>query len=74
MHDAQALEIEQAALARDHLLVDLGIEAAVLARQAAECLHQRHVADDVGHFAVNGCRAVGKLVMQRLDPPRPGGT
>ena len=66
VHDAQPLQVEQAAPAGGHLLLDLGVEAPVLAEQAAERLHDRHVADDVRHLAVDRCRAIGELVMQRL--------
>ena len=63
--DAQLLEIEQAAPARRHLAVDGRIEAAVLAAEAAERPHQRHIADDVDHLAVDGGGLVGEIVMQR---------
>ena len=65
MEDAQLLEIEQAAPPRVHLAIDGGVEAAVLAQEAAEGAHQRHVADDVDHLAVDGRGLVGKIVMQR---------
>ena len=63
--DAQLLQIEQAAPARVHLALDGGVEAAMLAQKAAECAHQRHVADDVDHFAVDRGRLVGEIVVQR---------
>ena len=63
--DAQLLEIEQAAPPRVHLAIDGRVEAAMLAGKAAERPHQRHVADDVDHFAVDGGGLVGEVVMQR---------
>src|SRR6185295_17691077 len=65
MHDAKPLEIEETAPASGHLLLDLGVEATVLAMQAAERLYNRHVADDVCHFAVDRRGLIGKLVLQR---------
>ena len=65
MQDAQPLEVEEAAPAGDHLLLDPVIEAPVLAQQAAECLDDRHVADDIRHFAVDRRGAIGKIMMQR---------
>ena len=59
------LEVEEALPAGRHLLLDLGVEAPVLAQQAAERLHDRHVADDVRHLAVDRRGAIGKLVVQR---------
>ena len=70
MQDAQLLEIEQAAPARVHLAVDGRVEAAMLAAEAAEGAHQRHVADDVDHLAVDRGGLVGEVVMQR--PPGGG--
>ena len=63
--DAQPLQIPEAALARGHLAVDGAVEAAVLAAEAAIGAHQRHVADDVDHLAVDGRGLVGEVVMQR---------
>ena len=37
----------------------------MLAQEAAERPHQRHVADDVDHLAVDGRGLVGEVVMQR---------
>ena len=42
------------------------VEAALLAAEAAERAHQRHVADDVDHLAVDRRGLVGEIVMQRL--------
>ena len=53
VEDAKLLEVKQAAAPRFHFALDRGVEAAVLAREAAERAHQRHVADDVDHFAVD---------------------
>ena len=73
VHDPQLLEIEQAAPARRHLAIDRGVEPAMLAAQAAERPHQRHVADDVDHLAVDRGGLVGEVVMQRVDRrPRDG--
>ena len=70
VEDAQLFEIEQAAPARVHLAIDGGVEAAMLAGEAAERPHQRHIADDVDHFAVDRGGLVGEIVMQR--PPGRG--
>ena len=72
--DAQLLEIEQAAPTRLHFALDGRIETAVLAQEAAECPHQRHIGDDVGHFAVDGRRLAGEVVVQRPAGRRPAGT
>ena len=66
MQQAQLLEIDQAAPPRRHLAVDRLVEAAPLAAEAVEGAHQRHVADDVDHLAVDRGGAVGEVVMQRL--------
>ena len=63
--DAELFEIEQAAPARLHFALDGRVEAAMLAQKAAERAHQRHVGDDVGHFAVDGRGLAGEIVMQR---------
>ena len=63
--DAELFEIEQAAPARRHLAIDRRIEAAMLAPEAAKRPHQRHIADDVDHLAVDRRRLVGEVVMQR---------
>ncbi len=65
VQDAQAFEIEQAASARLHLALDGGVEAAVLAAQPAERAHQRHVADDVDDFAIDGGGLAGEIMVQR---------
>ena len=65
MKNAQLFEIEQAAPPRVHLAIDRRVEAAMLAQKAAERPHQRHVADDVDHFAVDRRRLAGEIVMQR---------
>ena len=36
----------------------------MLAQQAAERLHDGHIADDVGHLAVDGRGAIGERMMQ----------
>ena len=63
--DAQLLEIEQAPPPRLHLALDGRVETAMLAQEAAERPHQRHVGHDVGHFAVDGRGLAGEIVMQR---------
>ena len=65
MKNAELFEIEQAAPACLHLAFDGRIETAMLAQKAAERAHQRHVADDVGHFAVDRRGLAGEIVMQR---------
>ena len=65
MKNAELLEIEQAPPARLHLAFDRRVEAAMLAKKAAEGAHQRHIAHDVGHFAVNGRGLAGEIVVQR---------
>ncbi len=65
MKDAQLLQIEQAPPPRVHFAIDRRLEAAVLAKNAAERPHQRHIADDVDHLAVDGRGLVGEVVMQR---------
>ena len=74
VEDAQPLEIKQAAPACLHFAFDGRVEAAMLAEEAAERPHQRHVADHVGHFAVDRRRLLGEIVMQRPPGARRGGT
>ena len=62
----QLFQIAQAASPRRDFAPDGGVEAVVLVAQAAERPHQRHVVDDVDHFAVDGGGLVGEVVMQRL--------
>ena len=64
--DPQLFEITQAAAARRQFAVDRGVEPVVLVAEAAKRPHQRHVVDDIDHFAVDGGGLVGKIVMQRL--------
>ena len=47
------------------LAVDDRVEAAMLARPAAESVDQRHIADDIDHLAVDRGGLVGEVVMQR---------
>ena len=68
--DAQPLQIPEAALARGHLAVDGAVETAVLAAKPAIGAHQRHVADDVDHLAVDARGLVGEVVMQRAPRTR----
>ena len=37
----------------------------MFAQQAAKRAHQRHIGDDIGHFAVHCCGLAGEVVMQR---------
>ena len=74
MKNAQLLEVEQAAPPRLHLAFDGGVETVMLAKKAAERAHQRHIGDDVGHFAVDGRGLAGEVVMQRAGRPPPGET
>jgi hypothetical protein len=66
VQEPDLFEIEQAAAARRHFPAHSVAEAAEFPRQAAERTHQRHVADDVDHLAVDGRRLVGEIVMQGL--------
>ena len=70
MGQPQLFEIAQASSPRRELPVDGGVEPVVLVAQAAKRPHQRHVVDDVDHFAVDGGGLVGKIVMQRLSGRR----
>jgi len=65
MQQAQLLEIDQAAAPRAQLAVDGFVEAAPLAAETIEGMHERHVADDIDHFAVDRRRAIREGVMQR---------
>ena len=62
----QLFQIAQAASARRQFPPHRGVEAVMLIAQPAERPHQRHVVDDVDHFAVDGGGLVGEIVMQRL--------
>ena len=66
MSDPQLFEIAQAAAARRQFPVDGRVKAVVLVSEPAKRPHQRHVVDDVDHFAVDGGGLVGEIVMQRL--------
>ena len=66
MEQPKPLEIEQAALPGLHLMAHGLVESAVLAAEAAEGPHQRHVGDDVDHLAVNRGCLVCEVVMQGL--------
>ena len=65
MKDPELFEIEQAAPAGRHFAVHGGVKAAMFAQEAAERAHQRHIADNVDHFAVDGGGFAGEIVMQR---------
>ena len=67
VQQAQLFKIAQAAPARVHFLADRRVEPQVLAENAAERAHQRHVADDVDHFAIDRRRLAGEIAMQ--GPP-----
>ncbi len=64
MKDAQLLQIEQAASPRVKLAIDRGVEAAMLAPDAAERPHQRDIGHHVDHFPVDGRRFGGEIVVQ----------
>ncbi|MGY3037655.1 hypothetical protein ACVIIV_006825 [Bradyrhizobium sp. USDA 4354] len=66
MQQPQLFQITQAAASRGQLLVHRRVEPLMLVADPAEGAHQRHVADDVDHFAVDHRRLVGEIVMQRL--------
>ena len=63
--DAEFFEIEQAAPPRLHFALDGRVETAMLAQEAAERPHQRHIGDDVDHLAVDRGGLAGEVVMQR---------
>jgi hypothetical protein len=67
MQEPQPFEIAQAALACSQFAIERRIEAAVLACDAAERAHDRHVADHVDHLAVDRGGLVSKIMMQRLS-------
>ena len=64
--DPQLFEITEAASARRQFPVDGGVKPVVLVAEAAKRPHQRHVVDDIDHFAVDGGGLVGEIVVQRL--------
>ena len=66
MAEAKLFQIAQASPTRGQFAVDGGVEAVVLVVEPAECPHQRHVVDDIDHFAVDGGGLVGEIVVQRL--------
>ena len=66
MGQAQLFEIAQASPPRGQFAVDGRIKAVVLVVEAAKRPHQRHVVDDVDHFAIDGGGLVGKIIMQGL--------
>ena len=66
MGEAKLFQIAQASAPRGQFAVDGVVEAVVLVVEPAERPHQRHVVDDVDHFAVDGGGLVGVVVMQRL--------
>ena len=66
MSQPQLFEVAQAAPPRGHLPVDGRVKAVVLVVEPAERPHQRHVVDDVDHFAVDRGGLVGEIVVQRL--------
>ena len=64
MGQPQLFQIAQAASPRRDFPADRGIEPVVFMAEAAKGAHQRHVADDVDHLAVDGGGLAGKIVMQ----------
>ncbi len=63
MGEPKLFQIAQAAAPRGQFAVDGVVEAVVLMVEPAERPHQRHVVDDVDHFAVDGGGLVGVVVM-----------
>ena len=66
MGEPQFFQIAQAASARRQFPVDGRVKPAVLEAEAAKRAHQRHVADDIDHLAVDGRGLVREFVVQRL--------
>ncbi|MGY3360745.1 hypothetical protein ACVWZK_007408 [Bradyrhizobium sp. GM0.4] len=66
MDKPQLLQIAQAAAARGEFPVHSRVEPLMLVPDAAEGTHQRHVADNVDHLAVDDGGLVGEVVMQRF--------
>ena len=66
MREPEPLEIKQAPVASFQLPRHGRVEAMMLARETAERLHHRDIADDVRHFAVNLRGFVGEITMQRF--------
>ena len=66
VHDPQLLEITQAAASRRQFPVDGRVKPVVLETEAAKCPHQRHVVDDIDHFAIDRCGLVREVVVQGL--------
>ena len=63
--DPQLFEIAEAASSRRQFTVDGRVKSVVFEAEAAKRPHQRHVVDDIDHFAVDGGCLVGEIVMQR---------
>ena len=66
MNEPQPFEIAQASTPGMQFTADSRVEPLMLVVQAAERPHQRHVVDDVDHFAIDRCRFVGKIVVEWL--------
>jgi len=66
MDNAQLFKIAKAASPRPQFAADGGIKPVVFEAEAAEGAHQRHVVDDIDHFAVDGRGLIGEIVVQRL--------
>ena len=74
MGEPQLFEVTQAAAPRRQFPVDRGVEPVVFVAEAAKRPHQRHVVDDIDHFAIDGGGLVGKVVMQAACRRRPDET
>ena len=66
MHQPQFFQITQATGARRQLSIDRGVELAMLAQKAAECLHHDDIANDVDHLAIDRGGLIGEIMVQRL--------
>ena len=67
MKNAELFQIIKATPPRGQLAIDGGVKAAVFAQHAAECAHQRHIGDDVDHFAVDRRCLGGEILVQRTS-------
>ena len=64
--EAHRFQIEKAAPPCHHFAADRLVEAVMLAAEPPEGPDERHVADDVDHFAIDGGRLVGEASVQGL--------
>ncbi len=66
MGDPELLEITKTSSARTQLATDSRVETVKLVIDSAESPDQRHVVDDIDHFAIDRRRLVGEIVVQGL--------